>query len=84
VDGTLQVITTVSTTPTNLTFQVTGNTLEISWPSDHIGWRLEAQTNALNIGLNNNWAEVPNTTTTNKVFLPINPANGTVFFRLAF
>jgi len=35
-----------------------GNALDISWPADHTGWRLEGQTNAVNVGLSNNWVTV--------------------------
>ncbi len=51
---------------------------------DHIGWRLEAQTNLIGTGLGTNWATVLNSTTTNQIFLPINTTNGSVFFRLVY
>jgi hypothetical protein len=31
---------TVNTTPTNIVFAVSGTNLNLSWPTDHIGWRL--------------------------------------------
>ncbi|HNQ72869.1 MAG TPA: cadherin domain-containing protein [Verrucomicrobiota bacterium] len=68
----------------NLTFQVTGNALELSWPADQIGWRLECQTNSLGVGISTNWFTVPNSTSTNLLLLPIEPAEGSVFFRLAY
>ena len=73
----------IPTTPVPLTFVSTGNKLDISWPADHTGWRLEAQTNALNIGLSTNWFPVPDSTSTNRVVLSIDPATGTVYYRLA-
>ncbi len=68
----------------NLTFQLTGDVLDISWPADQIGWRLECQTNSLGVGISTNWFTVPNSTSTNLLLLPIEPAEGSVFFRLAY
>jgi glucose/arabinose dehydrogenase len=60
-----------------LTVKISGNTLDISWPvaSGH----LQAQTN----NLGTNWGTVPNSTGTNHVVVPIDPANTSVFYRLA-
>jgi hypothetical protein len=43
---------------------------------------LQVQTNALNVGISNNWTTVANSTLTNQVIVPLNPANPTVFYRL--
>ncbi len=83
-DGTIAVLSPVNTTPTNMTAVVNGNTLQLSWPADHIGWRLEAQTNAPAVGLGTNWFTVPGSSAINQVQLPIDPANGSVFLRLAY
>ena len=64
-----------------LTFQVSGNLLDISWPV--AGGRLQTQTNSPGIGLGTNWVTMPGSTTTNHVVVPIDPANGSVFYRLA-
>ncbi len=82
--GTISVSSAVSTTPTNLTFNATGNSLTLSWPASHIGWTLQAQTNALNAGLSATWYPVPGSTTTNSMTFPMNPANPTVFYRLTY
>jgi glucose/arabinose dehydrogenase/plastocyanin len=63
--------------PVRLMFQLIGNNLDISWPV--AGGRLQVQTN----GLGTNWLDVANSTTTNHVVVPINQANGSVFYRLA-
>jgi glucose/arabinose dehydrogenase len=65
-----------------LTLQVSGDSVDISWSV--AGGRLETQTNSLSIGLGTNWTIVPGSTATNRVVVPINQANGAVFYRLAF
>ncbi|MBW8864318.1 MAG: carbohydrate-binding protein [Verrucomicrobia bacterium] len=73
----------VSAAPTALNFVTGGGQILLSWPMDHTGWRLEAQTNGLNVGLGTNWATIPNSTGTNAMMLPIT-ANGSVLFRLRY
>ena len=77
-------VSAIATNPTNIIAVVVGNQYQLSWPASHTGWRLEAQTNSLATGLSSNWATVPGSTSVNQISLPINPANGTVFFRLAY
>ena len=72
----------MATNPTNITVQVTANALQLSWPSDHTGWRLQVQTNDLIQGLGTNWVDVTGATATNQMAFPINPANGSVFYRM--
>ena len=84
VNGTISVAQSVNTTPTNMTFQVTGNSLDISWPADHTGWQLQGQTNSPNTGLTTSWFTVPGSATTNHVIMTIDPANGSVFYRLIY
>jgi sialate O-acetylesterase len=59
-----------------------GNPLQLTWPLDYAGWKLQAQTNALPAGMGTNWVDVPNSVLTNQVSLPISLTNGCVFFRL--
>jgi polygalacturonase len=73
-----------SSVATNLVVQVGDGQLKLSWPQDHLGWHLQIQTNSLNAGLETNWVNVPNSTTTNQIFIPINPNNGSVFLRLVY
>jgi autotransporter-associated beta strand protein len=82
VDGTIAVASVIATNPTNITFTVSGNTLTLSWPTDHTGWSLQAQTNAPGRGIGTNWSIVPGSSTVNQYQTPINPANGSVFYRL--
>ncbi|HEU6448023.1 MAG TPA: glycosyl hydrolase family 28 protein [Verrucomicrobiae bacterium] len=74
----------VSQIPTNIVSQIVGNQLQLSWPSDHIGWRLQIQTNNLNTGLGTNWADVPNSTATNEISIPISNTNSSVFLRMVY
>jgi hypothetical protein len=86
-DGTIELVSggsPVDTTPTNIVAVVVGGNLDLSWPSSHTGWRLEAQTNAVTIGLSNNWVVVPDSQNTNRVVLPLDSVNGSVFFRLMY
>ncbi len=75
---------TVSLNPTNIVFSVSGNQLNLSWPADHLGWTLQAQTNRLSVGISTNWANVAGSTTVTNVVIPINLTNGSVFYRLVY
>lgn len=86
-DGTLRIVSApVPATPTNITFAVVsgGSQLEIGWPESYTGWTLQGQTNAITLGISNNWFDVPDSAMTNRVFLPVDPANGSVFYRLRY
>ena len=66
---------------------VSGGTLTLSWPADHIGWRLQSQTNALDIGLNPAsaaWSDVAGSTSVNSVNVTVDPSKGTVFYRMIY
>jgi autotransporter-associated beta strand protein len=78
------VISPVNTSPTNIVSKVNGSNLELSWPVDHTGWTLQAQTNSLTVGLGTNWINVPGSASVNSVTNAINPANGSVFYRLVY
>jgi glucose/arabinose dehydrogenase len=64
-----------------LTATVSANELDLSWPV--AGVRLQAQVNSPGVGINTNWVDVPGSTATNEVVIPISPANGSAFYRLA-
>jgi hypothetical protein len=81
IDGTLRVL---STSPVSVTNVASGNLLTLAWPADHIGWRLQAQTNSISVGLSTNWFDLPSAITTNQMALPIDPAVGSVFYRLVY
>jgi hypothetical protein len=69
---------------TNLNFQVSGNELQLSWPPDHLGWRLQIQTNELNSGLGTNWVDWPDSTNVFQTNIVFNPGNDAVFLRLIY
>jgi hypothetical protein len=73
-----------SNQPTNLVVQPASGQLQLSWPPDHLGWRLQIQTNDLSLGLGTNWVTVPNSTNTISANVSINPTNGAVFLRLIY
>jgi autotransporter-associated beta strand protein len=72
----------VSTNPTNITAVVTGSTLSLTWPGDHLGWIL--QTNASDLANTNYWFPYPGSTSVTNVNIAIDPAKANVFFRLVY
>jgi hypothetical protein len=82
----LQVTTTPlpSNQPTNILFQTANGQMQLGWPLDHLGWRLQIQTNTLTTGIGTNWSDVPGSSATNMVFVPIDQNNGGVFLRLIY
>jgi polygalacturonase len=73
-----------SNQPTNIVMQVAGGQLQLSWPPDHLGWRLQIQMNNLNTGLSTNWVDWPDSTNVFQTNIVINPASGLVFLRLIY
>lgn len=84
VDGTIAVIgtSTINPNPTDIAVTVAGGNLTLSWPQDHTGWTLQVQTNSISVGLSTNWFDVPGSTTTNSVTLPVSPDHDAVFYRM--
>jgi hypothetical protein len=76
----------VSPAPVNFTFATEPGKLQLTWPFDHTGWRLQAQTNTLDEGLGTNWVDVSSNLvmSTNQVTVPMNNTNGSVFFHLIY
>ena len=74
----------VNTNSPVMTNSVSGGTLTLSWPADHLGWRLEVQTNSLNAGLGTTWFTWPNSTNVTTVPITLDPTAPTVFFRLVY
>jgi len=73
-----ELVLVVSPPPT-LGLAQSGSVLTFTW--SEAGFKLQSQTNPLNVGLNNNWADYPGGDTT-PVNVTMDPANPSVFFRL--
>jgi fibronectin-binding autotransporter adhesin len=80
--GSLAIGVSVATNPTNVTFSVSGNTLSLSWPSSHLGWVLQSQTNSLSTGLSTNWVDVAGSGSMTSTNITIDPTRPTQFYRL--
>jgi autotransporter-associated beta strand protein len=74
--GVLSVVSDVGQPTLNVA--QTGNDLAFTWSG---AFKLQAQTNNLSTGLSNNWGDYPGGNTS-PVNVTIDPAQGTVFFRL--
>ena len=83
VNGTVRVAT-AAPVPVTLQSKVSGGNLTLTWPSDQTGWTLQEQINPATVGITTNWVPVPGSTATNQMTFPVDPANGSVFFRLTF
>ena len=86
-NGVLSVVSTspsYATNPTNLTSVVSGSTLTLSWPADHLGWFLQTQTNSRALGLKTNWFDVAGSDTNTTTAITMDKASPTVFFRLRY
>ena len=78
---------TVNTNSPVLTNSYNAGSLTLSWPADHIGWRLLVQTNHLATGISVNlsdWATVANSAATNALTLPVDATKPTEFYRLVY
>jgi hypothetical protein len=82
--GIVKIVTGPNLTPVPIGVSVGGSQMTLSWPADHIGWRLQAQTNPISVGLRTNWSMVTGSDTTNQVIMPVTQTNGTVFFRMIY
>ncbi len=76
--------TPVSTVPPEVHGEFGNGQLQLSWPSDHIGWSLQAQTNLPGAGIGTNWVTISGSSGTNVIAIPVSRANGSVFFRVIF
>ena len=81
-NGVLTVVGAGPSTPATLTNSFSGGVLSLSWPTGE-GWRLECQTNSLNVGLSNTWqaAAASSVSSTN---ITVDTTAPTVFYRLVY
>jgi hypothetical protein len=80
--GILRIESGTPTVPPVITVLAANGILDLEWPIIYTGWLLETQTNAANTGLSNNWFPLDGSTNANTFSMPIDSANGSVFFRL--
>jgi hypothetical protein len=78
VDGT---ITASTVTRPTLAFTPTTTNLQFSWNTTLGNYKLQGQTNGINVGISTNWVDVTNGNNS-PITVPINKTNATVFFRL--
>jgi hypothetical protein len=74
-------------TPPKLTNSVSGNNLVLSWPADHLGYRLLVQTNNLNKGVSANisdWGTVSGSTNITSMSIPIIKTTNNAYYRLVY
>ena len=72
---------TLPSTGTNITFQVTGNQLTLSWPSSYLGWLL--QSNSVSLTQTNAWFTVPGSDSATQQIIQIDSTKPEVFYRMA-
>ena len=83
--GVLSVVSGVASNPTNISYTLTGTTLSLTWPADHLGWILQSQTNAATVGLitaSNAWTDVAGSASSTSATITVDPTKPTVFYRL--
>ena len=67
--------------PPTLTVNQAGNSLQFSWTNSLGNFKLQSQTNNLNVGLSTNWLDYPGGDTS-PLIVPLDAVPDTVFFRL--
>jgi hypothetical protein len=81
-DGSVTVTSVQIQTPPAISTSVSGSQLTLSWSASWSGVaQLQAQTNAITVGLSTNWFTVPGSGSSNSFSTTIN-TNATVFYRL--
>jgi autotransporter-associated beta strand protein len=79
VDGSITVTGAPVSSPTLNYTKIGSSSLQFSWSGG--GFKLQAQTNSITVGLRTNWADYPGGGSS-PVTVPIDITKGTVFFRL--
>jgi autotransporter-associated beta strand protein len=79
-NGIVSVVQMPAPNPTNITFSVSGSTLSLSWPADHLGWL--AQSNSVSVADSSAWFDIPGSQSGTSLNITINPAHPTVYSRL--
>ena len=74
----------VSTAPPQLSFGIGSGQIQFTWPQDHLGWKLQVQTNLPGAGLGTNWVTLPSSAATNQMTFPVDSTEGSIFVRLVY
>ena len=81
-NGILKVVATVNLNPTNITVTVSGNTLTLTWPADHLGWTL--LTNSVGLTATSSWFPVAGSASVTNEVITIDPGKTNVFYRMVY
>jgi hypothetical protein len=73
-------LTPVAPMGTNMLVSVSGNHLNLSWPSNYTGWLL--QSNSAGLAATKAWFPMPCSSATNSARISINPNAANVFYRM--
>jgi hypothetical protein len=73
-----------STIQPHLAISGTNGIYQLSWPADHTGWRLLAQTNSNTVGLSTNWSMVAGSTNADQITIPVPVGGQSIFYRLVY
>lgn len=79
-NGTLSVVSGTPDAPANISYQVNGSSLTLTWPGLHGGWC--AQSNSADIADADSWRDIPGSANTTNLAISLNPALTNVFYRL--
>jgi fibronectin-binding autotransporter adhesin len=78
--GSLMVPSPIASNPTNITYRVSGSTLTLSWPADHLGWLV--QSNSVGIAASNAWYNIAGSGSVTTLNVNIDKTEPNVFYRL--
>jgi autotransporter-associated beta strand protein len=81
-NGVLTVVPAVATSPTNISYAVSGNALTLTWPGSHLGWY--AQSNSVSVADATYWYDISGSQTVTNLGLTINTGTTNVFYRLRY
>jgi len=81
VDGSITVLSTTPTTPTNITVTTTATGITMSWPTAYQGWSL--QSNSVGILSTNSWFTVPGSSGGTSVTVNYDKTKTNVFYRMS-
>jgi hypothetical protein len=70
----------IASNPTNITYRVSGSTLTLSWPADHLGWLV--QSNSVGIAASNSWYNIGGSSSVTTLNVNIDTTEPNVFYRL--